>query len=153
MKTVITYGTYDLFHIGHVNMLRRLAELGDRLIVGVSTDEFNAIKGKRSMFPYEQRADILRSNRYVDLVIPETCWEQKREDVVKYGVEIFAIGEDWRGKFDFLEDLCEVRYLPRTKDISSTMIKDLLKSTNGPQIEQLKSALDILQSVVKEFEE
>jgi len=152
MKTVITYGTFDLFHIGHVNMFKRLSELGDRLIVAVSTDEFNEIKGKKSIFPYEQRAEIVRSNRYVDLVIPEQTWEQKLEDVKTYNVDIFAIGEDWKGKFDFLTDLCEVIYLPRTKDISSTMIRQLLRGIDSDQIEQIKSALGILQSIVKDLE-
>jgi glycerol-3-phosphate cytidylyltransferase len=152
MKTVITYGTFDLFHIGHVNMFKRLSELGDRLIVAVSTDEFNEIKGKKSIFPYEQRAEIVRSNRYVDLVIPEQTWEQKLEDVKTYNVDIFAIGEDWKGKFDFLTDLCEVIYLPRTRDISSTMIRQLLRGIDSDQIEQIKSALGILQSIVKDLE-
>ena len=152
MKTVITYGTFDLFHIGHVNMFKRLSELGDRLIVAVSTDEFNEIKGKKSIFPYEQRAEIVRSNRYVDLVIPEQTWEQKLEDVKTYDVDIFAIGEDWKGKFDFLTDLCEVIYLPRTRDISSTMIRQLLRGIDSDQIEQIKSALGILQSIVKDLE-
>lgn len=152
MKTVITYGTFDLFHIGHVNMFKRLSELGDRLIVAVSTDDFNEIKGKKSIFPYEQRAEIVRSNRYVDLVIPEQTWEQKLEDVKTYDVDIFAIGEDWKGKFDFLTDLCEVIYLPRTKDISSTMIRQLLRGIDSDQIEQIKSALGILQSIVKDLE-
>lgn len=152
MKTVITYGTFDLFHIGHVNMFKRLSELGDRLIVAVSTDEFNEIKGKKSIFPYAQRAEIVRSNRYVDLVIPEQTWEQKLEDVKTYNVDIFAIGEDWKGKFDFLTDLCEVIYLPRTRDISSTMIRQLLRGIDSDQIEQIKSALGILQSIVKDLE-
>ena len=152
MKTVITYGTFDLFHIGHVNMFKRLSDLGDKLIVAVSTDEFNKIKGKNSIFPFEQRAEIVRSNRYVDLVIPESSWEQKLEDVKTYDVDIFAIGEDWKGKFDFLTDLCEVIYLPRTQDISSTIIRQLLRGIDSDQIEQIKSALGILQSIVKDLE-
>ncbi len=122
--TVITYGTFDLLHIGHVLMLRRLRELGTRLVVGVSTDEFNAVKGKRCVFPYADRAAIVAALRDVDEVFPETCWEQKREDVIRYGAAIFGIGEDWAGHFDDLADLCQVRYLGRTPGISSTQIRD-----------------------------
>jgi glycerol-3-phosphate cytidylyltransferase len=151
MKTILTYGTFDLFHIGHVNLFKRLAELGDRLIVGVSTDEFNEGKGKKSLFPYEQRAEIVRTNKYVDLVIPEISWDQKVLDVKKYDVDIFAIGEDWKGKFDFLEEFCEVLYLPRTQDISSTIIKESLSGINKNQIEKMKVALDIMQSFLKDI--
>jgi glycerol-3-phosphate cytidylyltransferase len=151
MKTVLTYGTFDLFHIGHVKMLQRLSELGDRLIVGVSTDAFNEIKGKQALFPYNQRAEIVSSNRYVDLVIPENSWEQKIEDIKKYDVDVFAIGEDWQGKFDFLQEYCEVQYLPRTEDISSSLVREVLKGINSTQIEQIRAALDILQRVVKDL--
>lgn len=129
MKRVITYGTFDLLHYGHINLLRRAKELGDYLIVGLSTDEFNAIKGKKSFFNYEQRKLLLEAIRYVDLVIPETCWEQKVNDVVEYHANIFVIGDDWKGKFDFLKDCgVEVVYLERTKEISTTGIKNTLKS-------------------------
>lgn len=151
MKTILTYGTFDLFHIGHVNLFKRLSELGDRLIVGVSTDEFNEGKGKKSLFPYEQRAEIVRTNKFVDLVIPEISWDQKVLDVKKYDVDIFAIGEDWKGKFDFLEEFCEVLYLPRTQDISSTIIKESLSGINKNQIEKMKVALDIMQSFLKDI--
>ncbi len=125
MKRVITYGTFDLLHYGHINILRRARELGDYLIVGLSTDEFNwEEKGKRCYFTYEQRKQLLESIRYVDLVIPETCWEQKRADVREYHADIFVIGDDWRGKFDFLEEEgVQVVYLPRTPEISTTQIK------------------------------
>lgn len=122
-KTVLTYGTFDLFHIGHVRLLRRLSEMGDRLIVGCSTDEFNAIKGKTCVMPYEERAEILRACSYVSQVIPENDWAQKRSDVQTYGADIFAMGDDWQGKFDDLADLCEVVYLPRTESISTTDLK------------------------------
>ena len=122
MTTVITYGTFDLFHIGHVNLLRRLRELGDRLVVGCSTDEFNALKGKKTTMPYEHRAGILRAMRYVDDVFPEANWEQKRADIVREDAQIFAIGEDWVGKFDDLGDICDVVYLPRTPSVSTTAI-------------------------------
>ncbi len=130
-KTVITYGTFDLFHIGHLNLFKRLKEIGDYLIVAVSTDEFNALKGKRSIIPFEHRIEIVRSIKYVDLVIPEETWEQKVEDIKKYHVDIFAIGEDWKGKFDFLKEYCEVVYLPRTKGVSSTEIRQILKSLDA----------------------
>lgn len=126
--TVLTYGTFDLFHAGHVRLLRRLAGLGGRLIVGCSTDGFNALKGKSCIMPYEARAEILRACRYVDHVIPEECWEQKRGDVVRHGADIFAMGSDWTGKFDDLADLCRVVYLPRTENISTTEIKHLVLS-------------------------
>lgn len=123
MKTVITYGTFDLFHVGHVNILKRARALGDRLIVAVSTDEFNQDKGKMTLVPYEQRVAILEACRYVDLVIPEATWYQKRQDIVEHQVDTFVMGNDWQNKFDDLNDLCQVVYLDRTKDISSTAIK------------------------------
>ncbi|QCI29080.1 glycerol-3-phosphate cytidylyltransferase [Caminibacter pacificus] len=126
MKTVITYGTFDLFHIGHLKLIERLRNIGDRLIVAVSTDEFNEIKGKKTIIPYEERAEIVANIKGVDLVIPEVSWEQKIEDIKKYNVDIFAIGDDWKGKFDFLKDYCEVIYLPRTHGISTTQIKQKL---------------------------
>lgn len=128
MKTVITYGTFDLFHIGHLNLLKRAKEMGDYLIVAVSSDEFNAIKGKKCEIPDKERMAIVEAIRYVDKVIPETCWEQKSLDVEKYDVDVFVIGEDWKGKFDFLKEQCEVVYLPRTEGISTTDIKKQLAS-------------------------
>jgi glycerol-3-phosphate cytidylyltransferase len=123
-KVVLTYGTFDLFHMGHHNLLRNLKALGTTLIVGVSTDDFNASKGKKTVIPYEHRVQIIESIRYVDLAIAETCWEQKRADIARFEVDIFAMGDDWMGKFDFLRDLCEVIYLPRTRGVSTTEIKD-----------------------------
>lgn len=131
MRTVITYGTFDVLHIGHINLLRRARELGDRLIVGLSTDEFNAGKHKTSLLDFDNRRATLEAIRYVDMVIPEESWEQKVEDVTKHHVDIFVIGDDWAGKFDFLSDFCEVRYLSRTADISSTIVKHKLLSKNG----------------------
>ena len=128
MKTVITYGTFDILHYGHINLLRRAKELGDFLIVAISTDEFNALKGKKSYYNYETRKMMLEAIKYVDLVIPETCWEQKVQDVHTYNVNIFTMGSDWKGKFDFLkEEGVEVVYLPRTEGISSTKIKEDMK--------------------------
>jgi glycerol-3-phosphate cytidylyltransferase len=124
LKKVITYGTFDLLHYGHINLLRRARALGGCLIVALSTDEFNsAEKGKTTYFSYAERKLLLEAVRYVDMVIPETCWEQKESDVRQYGVDIFVMGDDWAGKFDFLRPLCEVVYLPRTPEISTTKIK------------------------------
>ena len=124
MKKVITYGTFDLLHYGHINLLRRAKALGDYLIVVLSTDEFNwNEKQKKCYFTYEERKKLLESIRYVDLVIPETCWEQKMTDVDEFKVDIFVMGDDWKGKFDFLKEKCEVIYLSRTPEISTTKIK------------------------------
>ncbi|HHS14313.1 MAG TPA: glycerol-3-phosphate cytidylyltransferase [bacterium] len=128
MKRVITYGTFDLFHYGHLRMLKRAKALGDYLVVAVSTDEFNAVKGKKCTYPYEHRARIVEAIRFVDEVIPETCWEQKTGDIRKHQIDIFVIGDDWKGQFDFLKPFCEVIYLSRTADISTTQIKDTLKN-------------------------
>jgi glycerol-3-phosphate cytidylyltransferase len=129
MKKVITYGTFDLLHYGHINLLRRAKEQGDYLIVALSTDEFNwNEKQKKCYFSYEQRKKLLEAIRYVDLVIPEENWEQKIADVKEFRVNTFVMGNDWEGKFDFLKDYCEVIYLPRTPEISTTQIKEELKS-------------------------
>lgn len=131
MKKVITYGTFDLLHWGHINLLKRAKELGDYLIVALSTDEFNELKNKKSYHSYENRKLILESIRYVDEVIPERTWEQKIEDIKKHNVDIFVMGDDWKGHFDFLKEYCEVVYLPRTIGISTTKIKKDLKVKNG----------------------
>lgn len=125
MKRVITYGTFDLLHYGHINLLRRAKAYGDYLIVALSTDEFNwNEKQKKCYFSYEQRKALLESIRYVDLVIPETSWDQKRSDMHEYHIDTFVMGDDWEGKFDFLkEEGVEVVYLPRTPEISTTQIK------------------------------
>ena len=123
MRTVITYGTFDLFHLGHVRLLKRLAALGERLVVGCSTDAFNALKGKRSVMSYEQRVEVLLSCRYVDHVFPERSWEQKRDDIVREGAGVFGIGDDWAGKFDDLKDVVQVVYLPRTLGVSTTELR------------------------------
>ena len=125
MKKVITYGTFDLLHYGHINLLRRAKSLGDYLIVGLSTDEFNnKEKNKECYFDFENRKLLLDAVRYVDLVVPEENWKQKISDIQKYNIDVFVIGDDWKGKFDYLEDFgIEVVYLPRTKEISTTKIK------------------------------
>ena len=128
MKRVITYGTFDLIHYGHINLLKRAKELGDYLIVALSTDEFNwNSKNKKCYFTYEERERLLEAIRYVDLVIPEENWEQQVTDVQLYKVDTFVMGDDWEGKFDFLKDYCKVVYLPRTPEISTTQIKQDLK--------------------------
>lgn len=127
MKKVITYGTFDLLHWGHIHLLKRAKALGDYLIVAISSDEFNRIKHKEAYHSYEHRKLIIEAIRYVDEVIPENNWEQKRDDIEKYGINVFVMGDDWEGEFDFLKDVCEVVYLPRTEGISTSQIKDELK--------------------------
>jgi len=150
-RTIITYGTFDLFHIGHLKLLQRLKSLGDELIVAVSTDEFNTIKGKKTIIPYTQRAEIVENIKCVDMVIPENDWEQKIKDVQKYNIDVFAIGNDWEGKFDFLKEYCDVVYLDRTDGISSTQLKNTLKTFSVSKDEILK-AFDILEQLKSDFE-
>lgn len=128
MKKVITYGTFDLLHRGHINILKRAKELGDYLVVAVSSDEFNEIKGKKAYHSFEDRKYILEAIKYVDEVIPEHHWDQKISDVQEHEIDVFVMGDDWEGKFDFLKDYCEVIYLPRTPEISTTKIKKDLKT-------------------------
>lgn len=123
MKKIITYGTFDLLHYGHINLLKKAKELGHYLIVALSTDEFNRLKGKSSYFAFEERKLLLESIKYVDKVIPEQNWEQKKLDVLRYDIDTFVIGDDWKGEFDFLKEYCEVVYLPRTVGISTSKIK------------------------------
>lgn len=133
MKRILTYGTYDLMHYGHINLLKRAKALGDYLVVALSTEEFNSIKGKKTYHNYEARKMMLEAVRYVDLVIPESDWDQKREDVKKYDIDVVVMGDDWNGDehFEVLRDLCKVEYLPRTKDISTTKIKKDLNAAEA----------------------
>lgn len=149
MKVVITYGTFDLFHVGHVRLLKRLSSLGDKLFVGLSSDEFNKNKGKKSFFSYSEREEILNSCRYVDFVFPEDNWQQKKDDILKYQADIFAMGDDWKGKFDDLKDYCDVIYLPRTEDISTTEIKRTLSSVNEKELDNIEKQLHSVISIVK----
>lgn len=142
MKTVLTYGTFDLFHVGHLNLLKRTRSLGDRLVVGLSTDEFNSIKGKKTVVSYEHRKQILESIRFVDRVIPENTWEQKIRDVQENSVTTFVMGDDWAGKFDFLQEYCDVLYLPRTRDISTTSLKEILFSQKDEKKIAIRNLLD-----------
>lgn len=152
MKTVITYGTFDMFHIGHLRLLQRLKKLGDRLIVAVSTDEFNMLKNKQVLIPYEQRAEIIANISYVDMVIPEHNWEQKIEDIQKYNVDIFAIGDDWKGKFDFLKEYCDVVYLERTNNISTTKLKKSLTNFLSIPKDDIIKAFEVIEILKKDFE-
>lgn len=136
-NVVLTYGTFDLFHIGHLRLLERARALGDQLIVGVSTDEFNALKGKRSTIPYAHRLEIVRAIRHVDFAFPENDWEQKVADVQKYSVTTFVMGDDWTGKFDFLKPYCDVVYLPRTKHVSSTLINSTVDAASREHLEAI----------------
>ena len=130
MKRVLTYGTYDLLHYGHIRLLQRARALGDYLVVALSTDEFNAGKGKTSFYPYETRKEMLEGVRYVDLVIPERSWDQKVHDVLEYHIDVVVMGDDWRGdpRFECLREYCDVVYLERTEGISTTDVKARLKS-------------------------
>ncbi|SDE34650.1 adenylyltransferase/cytidyltransferase family protein [Auraticoccus monumenti] len=151
MTTVITYGTFDLFHIGHLKLLQRLADLGDRLVVGVSSDEFNKIKGKNVIVPYAQRAEIVSSIRYVDEVFPEDDWAQKRSDIARFGADVLGMGHDWEGKFDDLSDVVRVEYLPRTDGVSTTEMKRVLSAFDEVHVAELKRTLDSLSEIVKQL--
>ena len=148
-RVVITYGTFDLFHVGHIRLLKRLKELGDTLIVGISSDEFNCIKGKKSFFSYEERAEIVSACKYVDVVIPENNWDQKRNDILNYKADLFVMGDDWEGKFDELSELCDVLYLTRTKDVSTTEIKEKLNKINSEKLNKLEDSLHDVISIVR----
>ena len=151
-KSILTYGTFDMFHIGHLKLLQRLSELGDELIVAVSTDEFNQLKNKTVLIPYEQRAEIVANIKCVDIVIPEYNWEQKVTDIKKYDINIFAMGDDWKGKFDFLKEHCEVVYLERTKDISTTQLKKSLTNFLSIPKEDILNAFKVIETLKKDFE-
>ena len=144
-RTVLTYGTFDMFHVGHARLIQRLAELGNRVIVGVSTDEFNLEKGKRSIFSYPYRAEIISSLKGVDHVIPEETWDQKRDDIQRHSVDLLVMGDDWLGEFDHLSELCEVRYLPRTRHVSTTSIKTAIDRLSSIGNKDLVSAIEILE--------
>jgi glycerol-3-phosphate cytidylyltransferase len=129
MKRILTYGTFDLLHYGHIRILKRAKELGDYLVVALSTDEFNATKGKKAYHSYETRKKMLEAIRYVDLVIPENNWEQKIDDIKDYKIDVCVMGSDWAGsdKFDYLKEYCDVVFLERTPGISTSMIKNDLQ--------------------------
>ena len=151
-KTIITYGTFDMFHIGHLKLLQRLKSLGDELIVAVSSDEFIKGKGKKVMIPYAQRAEIVENIKCVNKVIPEHNWEQKITDIKTYNVDIFAMGDDWEGEFDFLKEHCEVVYLERTKDVSTTKLKKSLMNFMSIPKEDIINAFEVIELLKKDFE-
>lgn len=151
MKTIITYGTFDMFHIGHLNLLRRLRQMADKVIVGVSTDNFNKIKGKKLLIPYEQRIEIVRAISFVDIAIPEDSWDQKIQDIKKYNAQIFAIGDDWKGKFDYLKQYCRVVYLQRTENVSTTALKRSLKQFLTVSSDDVDHAINTLEALKKEI--
>jgi len=151
-KRVITYGTFDMFHIGHLKLLQRIKKMGDELIVAVSTDEFNQLKGKKVLIPYTQRAEIIANIKCVDRVVSENNWEQKIKDIEKYNIDIFVIGDDWEGEFDFLKEYCEVRYLERTKDISTTQLKKSLTNFLSIPKEDVLKAFEVIEILKQDFE-
>lgn len=150
-KVVLTYGTFDLFHVGHLRLLKRLKALGDRLVVGVSTDDFNHGKGKQTIIGFSERIEIVRNLDCVDVAIPESSWEQKVSDIGEHDVSVFGMGDDWSGKFDHLQEHCEVVYLPRTEGISSTELKRVLQILDRSHVNDLKKALDLIGAIVERF--
>jgi glycerol-3-phosphate cytidylyltransferase len=140
MKKVVTYGTFDLFHIGHLRLLERLRALGDHLTVFVSSDEFNAVKGKTCAIGFHERATIVAALRCVDEVHAEHSWEQKVPDVLRLGIGVFGMGDDWTGRFDFLRPYCEVVYLPRTEGVSSTLLKEQVSRAGRKDLVQIVRA-------------
>ena len=151
-KRVITYGTFDMFHIGHLRLLQRLAAQGDELIVAVSTDPFNKIKNKTVLIPYQQRAEIVRNIKCVDRVIPEDSWDQKISDIKKYDISLFAMGDDWEGEFEFLKEYCEVQYFERTRDISTTQLKKSLTGFLSISKEDILGAFKVIEALKNDFD-
>jgi len=141
-----------MFHIGHLKLLQRIKKMGDELIVAVSTDEFNQLKGKKVLIPYTQRAEIIANIKCVDRVVSENNWEQKIKDIEKYNIDIFVIGDDWEGEFDFLKEYCEVRYLERTKDISTTQLKKSLTNFLSIPKEDVLKAFEVIEILKQDFE-
>ena len=148
-RTILTYGTFDLPHVGHIRLLKRLKDMGDTLIVGVSTDEFNLEKGKKSIFTFEERVEMIGALKFTDLVIAEKSWEQKVTDINTYGVDILAMGDDWAGKFDFLSSVVNVIYLPRTKGISTTDIRNVMSRDQEDKIMALEQSIGKIFRLVK----
>ena len=148
---ILTYGTFDLFHVGHVRLLKRLSQLGDEVIVGCSTDEFNAQKGNQTVIPFAQRKECLEACRYVTKVIAEHDWDQKRDDVLRERADIFAMGDDWSGHFDDLQDAVKVIYLPRTENISSTELKGYLSTLQNEKVRVVQELTKRLASCVEDL--
>jgi glycerol-3-phosphate cytidylyltransferase len=152
-ERAITYGTFDLFHFGHLQLLRRIADLATEVVVAVATDEFNALKGKRAVIPFRQRVEIVGSLRMVDHVISEHTWEQKRDDITTNGIDLLVMGDDWEGRFDDLAEICAVRYLPRTTGISSTSIRTALHQLTSADTGQQLLAVQVVSDVLADFDE
>lgn len=148
MKTILTYGTFDLLHTGHLNLLEKLSKMGDRLFVGVSTDEFNELKGKNSLFDYDSRARLVNALSCVDLVFPENEWTQKEKDIERFDVDVLGMGDDWKGQFDNLKSHCKIVYLPRTQNISSTILRQSLSRISSDRLQEIKKGLDDVMSLV-----
>lgn len=149
---VLTYGTFDIIHSGHINLLASLHDFADYVVVGVSTDAFNELKGKRALMSYGDRKRVLEAIRFVDLVIPEETWEQKIDDVKRYKIDTFAIGDDWAGEFDFLSRYCDVRYLPRTRGVSSSSLKRLSSDLSLEHIRALSDAVSTMSAILRNFD-
>ena len=152
VKTVITYGTFDMFHIGHLKLLQRAKALGDELVVAVSSDEFNEIKGKKTLISFEQRAEIVANIKCVDRVIAENSWDQKIDDIKKNDIDVFVMGNDWEGKFDDLKAQCEVVYLERTEKISSTQLKKSLMNFTSVSKEDIMREFEVIDMLKRDFE-
>lgn len=148
-RIVVTYGTFDLFHIGHLRLLQRLRDLGDALYVGISTDEFNEGKGKRSFIRYEHRAEIVGALAIVAGTFPESTWEQKRDDIRRMNASVLGMGDDWSGRFDEYRDICEVVYVPRTPDVSSTSLRERLAPFGDEEREKLQAALEVMSDLLR----
>lgn len=151
MTVVLTYGTFDLFHIGHVRLLERASQLGDELYVGISSDDFNIGKGKKSILPYAQRAEIVSAIKYVHGVFPENNWDQKVADIKRLNADVFVMGDDWAGKFDELNTHCKVKYLERTEGISTTELKQVLAAFESEKMQSFRQGLDAIQSIVDQL--
>jgi glycerol-3-phosphate cytidylyltransferase len=144
----ITYGTFDLFHFGHLQLLRRISLIAEQVYVGVATDDFNSQKGKKSVIPFEHRCEIVSAIRLVDHVFGEETWDQKRSDIMKFKADLFVMGDDWAGHFDDLNDICVVRYLPRTNGVSSSLLKETLKVISGDSLTDLQNAIGVVSDVL-----
>ncbi len=151
-KRAITYGTFDMFHIGHLELLKRIKGMADELVVAVSSDEFNELKGKKTIIPYEQRAKIVEAIKYVDRVIAEDSWDQKIEDIKEHEIDLFVMGDDWDGKFDDLREYCDVLYLPRTDDISSSDLKKALNNLSSINVDEINQAFEIIKRIKENLE-
>jgi glycerol-3-phosphate cytidylyltransferase len=150
-KIALTYGTFDLFHIGHLRLLQKIKDIASKVIVAVSTDEFNLIKGKNSIISFSNRFEIINNIKCVDLVISENSWEQKIDDIKKYNVDVLVMGNDWEGKFDNLKEYCDVKYLNRTEGVSSTTLRNSFQNLKTINFESLDTAVKLLEQIKKEL--